>query len=70
MNQFIEYRREFHHYPEIGWRELRTSARVAEILEAMGYSCLMGKDVVREETISFEMLSEEEKEAEKKNLNF
>ena len=66
MNQFIEYRREFHHYPEIGWRELRTSARVAEILEAMGYSCLMGKDVVREETISFEMLSEEEKEAEKK----
>lgn len=65
MNRFIEYRREFHHYPEIGWRELRTSARIAEILEAMGYSCLMGKDVVNEETISFEMLTDEEKEAEK-----
>lgn len=65
MNQFIEYRREFHHYPEIGWREIRTSARVAEILEAMGYSCLMGTDVINEETISFEMLSDEEKETEK-----
>ena len=65
MNQFVEYRREFHHYPEIGWREIRTSARVAEILETMGYSCLMGKDVLNEETISFEMLGEEEKAAEK-----
>lgn len=65
MNKFIEYRREFHHYPEIGWTELRTSARVAEILEKVGYKCLMGKDVVNEETISFEMLSDERKEEEK-----
>lgn len=65
MNKFVEYRREFHHYPEIGWRELRTSARIAEILEAMGYSCLMGKEVVKEDTISFEMLTDAEKEAEK-----
>ena len=33
MNKYIEYRREFHHYPEIGWTEIRTSARVAELLE-------------------------------------
>ena len=66
MNKFVEYRREFHHYPEIGWRELRTSARIAEILEEMGYTCLMGTDVVNEDSITFEMLSEEEKEAEKK----
>lgn len=65
MNKFIEYRREFHHYPEIGWRELRTSARIAEILEDMGYTCLMGKDVLNEDTISFEMLTDEEKQAEK-----
>ncbi len=64
MNQFIEYRREFHHYPEIGWREMRTSARIAEILEGMGYQCLMGADVVNVDTIDFEMLSEEEKKAE------
>lgn len=64
MNQFIEYRREFHHYPEIGWREMRTSARIAEILEGMGYQCLMGDEVVKVESIDFEMLSDEEKKAE------
>lgn len=66
MNKFIEYRREFHHYAELGWREIRTSARVAEILEAIGYSCLMGTDVINEASLTFEMLSDEEKEAEKK----
>lgn len=64
MNKFIEYRREFHHYPEIGWREIRISARVAEILEGMGYRCLMGKDVLNLDTIAFEMLTEEERQAE------
>ena len=66
MNKFIAYRREFHHYPELGWRELRTSARIAEILEEMGYTCLMGTDVLHEPTIAFERLSDEEKEEEKK----
>jgi aminobenzoyl-glutamate utilization protein A len=66
MDKFIEYRREFHHYPELGWREIRTSARVAEILEEMGYACLMGSDVVDVNTLSFEMLSDEEKTAEQK----
>ncbi|MFR7989567.1 MAG: amidohydrolase [Anaerovoracaceae bacterium] len=64
MNEFIKYRREFHHFPELGWREIRTSARVAEILEGMGYSCLMGDQVVNTDTISFEMLSAEEKQKE------
>ena len=32
MNKLSEYRREFHKYPENGWHEFRTSARVAEIL--------------------------------------
>ena len=65
MNKFITYRREFHHYAELGWRELRTSARVAELLEEMGYRCLMGTEVVYEPSISFEMLSDEEKAAAK-----
>lgn len=64
MNKFIEYRREFHRYPELGWREIRTSARVAEILEEMGYTCLMGTDVIDVNTLSFEKLSEEEKKGE------
>ena len=64
LNKFIEYRREFHHYAELAWREIRTSARIAEILEDMGYKAIMGSDVVREESIGFEMLSDEEKKAE------
>ena len=66
MNKFVKYRREFHQYPELGWREIRTSARIAEILEEMGYKCLMGTDVINESSITFEMLSDEEKETEKK----
>lgn len=65
MNKFVEYRREFHHYPEIGWREFRTSARIAEILEEMGYKALMGTAVINEESVTFEMLTDEEKKAEK-----
>ena len=51
MNKFIEYRREFHKYPENGWREIRTSARIAEILTEMGYDCLMGSDAVNIDTV-------------------
>ncbi|MCI8281414.1 MAG: M20 family metallo-hydrolase [Lachnospiraceae bacterium] len=51
MNKFVEYRREFHKYPEYGWREIRTSARVAEILTSMGYECLMGPDVVNTDSV-------------------
>lgn len=65
VNKFIEYRREFHRYPELAWREIRTSARIAEILEEMGYTCLMGTDVIDVKALSFEMLSDEERAAEK-----
>lgn len=51
MSKFTEYRREFHKFPENGWREIRTSARIAEILTAMGYTCLMGPDVVNVDSI-------------------
>ena len=46
MNQLAEYRREFHKYPENGWREFRTSARVAEILTNLGYTVAMGPEVI------------------------
>jgi len=64
MNKWIEYRREFHRYPEIGWREIRTSARIAEILEEMGYTCLMGTDVIEVNSLSFEKLSDEDRKLE------
>ena len=40
------WRREFHQYAESGWLEFRTAARVAEILDGLGYSLSVGRDVV------------------------
>ncbi len=34
--QLIEWRRDFHRHPELGFQEVRTSARVAEILGELG----------------------------------
>ena len=70
MNKFIEYRREFHKYAENSWHEIRTSARVAEILEEMGYSCLMGLDAVDYDTIGFELVDEEGRKADMERADF
>ena len=64
MSEFVNYRREFHKFPETGWHEIRTSARIAEILTDMGYSCIVGEEVVEVETISICALTEEEKKKE------
>jgi amidohydrolase len=40
--QLIDWRREFHTYPELGFQETRTAARVAEALESLGYRVRTG----------------------------
>jgi len=40
--QLIAWRREFHIHPELGFEETRTAARVAEILEPLGYRIRTG----------------------------
>lgn len=64
MKEIIGYRREFHRFAETGWTEIRTSARVAEILESMGYTqVMMGCDAVEEASIAPMLrLSAEEKQ--------
>lgn len=42
QEQLVSWRREFHMYPELGFQEVRTSGRVAEILEGMGYRVRRG----------------------------
>ncbi len=37
QEELIEWRREFHMHPELGFKEIRTSQRVAEELEKLGY---------------------------------
>ena len=43
--RMIEYRRDFHRYPEIGWTEYRTSAVIADRLKALGFEVYMGESV-------------------------
>lgn len=43
-----EIRRDFHRFPETGWLEMRTSARIAKELDAMGYRVLTGRAAVAE----------------------
>lgn len=52
MNEIIKYRREFHQFPEPGWKEIRTSARVASILSSIGVDVIiMGEKVVNLSTL-------------------
>lgn len=42
QDQLIAWRREFHIYPELGFQEVRTAARVAELMEGFGYCVRRG----------------------------
>lgn len=48
--QLSAWRRDFHHFAESGWVEFRTAAKVAEILDSLGYELAMGRDVVDAES--------------------
>lgn len=64
MNRFVKYRREFHQFPELGWREIRTTARLAELAEEMGYKAQIGPDIHDLPTISSDLPTEEERKKE------
>jgi amidohydrolase len=42
QDQLSAWRRDFHMHPELGFREIRTAAKVAEILEQVGYRVRRG----------------------------
>jgi aminobenzoyl-glutamate utilization protein A len=48
--QLTAWRRDFHHFAESGWVEFRTAAKVAEILDHLGFELAMGRDVVDAES--------------------
>jgi aminobenzoyl-glutamate utilization protein A len=45
----INYRRDFHRYPETGWTEMRTASLIASRLRNLGYEVLVGRDVMKSE---------------------
>ena len=50
-DEIVKIRRDFHTFPEPGWREFRTSAKIAEMLEENGIKFFMGKDAVNPEFV-------------------
>jgi len=42
----VALRREFHRFPEVGWNEYRTTARISEEMEKLGYNVIYGKDFI------------------------
>lgn len=46
LQTLIEWRRDFHKYPEVGWLEFRTSSIIADYLHEWGYDVKVGKEVV------------------------
>ena len=46
INQLIQWRREFHRFPETGWSEFWTTSRIADYLEQMGAEILLGKQII------------------------
>ncbi|MDK2823684.1 MAG: aminobenzoyl-glutamate utilization protein [Clostridia bacterium] len=47
----IERRRDFHKYAEVAWTEFRTAAKVADVLQELGYEVLAGDDVIAPEAM-------------------
>lgn len=45
--ELTRIRRDFHHYAESGWLEIRTSSLIAERLTQLGYQVLTGTDVCK-----------------------
>ncbi|WP_461211278.1 amidohydrolase [Desulfocurvus sp. DL9XJH121] len=49
--KLIEYRRDFHAYPESGWTEFRTSALIAKKLGELGYRIRLGADIINKDSM-------------------
>ena len=46
--ELVACRRDFHHYPELGWCEMRTASLIARRLTELGYEVLVGREVCDE----------------------
>lgn len=51
QDTLVNWRREFHRYPETGWTEFVTTAKLVEKLENMGHLVLTGTDVINPEFV-------------------
>ncbi|NHW87937.1 M20 family metallo-hydrolase, partial [Escherichia coli] len=49
LEKLIKWRREFHQYPEIGWSEFLTTAKIVKELRSLGLEVKVGPDVINQE---------------------
>ncbi|MBE2893755.1 M20 family metallo-hydrolase [Spirabiliibacterium falconis] len=46
LAQLIQWRREFHRFPETGWAEFLTTTKLCERLSSMGFEVLVGRKII------------------------
>ncbi len=42
----IAFREDLHRHPELAWLEYRTTSKIAEVFEDLGYAVMMGRDAI------------------------
>ncbi len=51
LKKLVELRREFHAHAETGWTEFWTTAKIAGILDSLGYKVLAGREMLNLESV-------------------
>lgn len=51
QQQLVQWRREFHRFPETGWTEFWTTSRIADYLEQMGFEILFGNQIINRDFV-------------------
>ena len=51
QQQLVQWRREFHRFPETGWTEFWTTSRIADYLEQMGFEILLGNQIINRDFV-------------------
>lgn len=51
QQQLVQWRREFHRFPETGWAEFWTTSRIADYLEQMGFEILLGNQIINRDFV-------------------
>ncbi len=51
FDRMVQWRRDFHKYPETGWTEFRTTSKIAEVLIDLGIGFIFSSDFLKSEHV-------------------
>ena len=69
LEQLIKWRREFHQYPEIGWSEFLTTAKIVKVLRGLGLEVKVGPEVINQDFAFGRRRQVVEKEAQEQQIS-